>query len=293
MLIDSHCHLNFISFKEDADRVISDFLADNNALIVVGSQDTSSVRSIEYAEKHPSGVYASVGLHPIQLIDESEEVFFVDGQSQTFKNRQEDFDRDKYRQMVLSSKKVVALGEIGLDYFYFDKFDKAKWPEFKKIQTEALVGFIDLGEELDKPLILHCRGTKDDSYTAYDDLYFILKTQIQLGKKIRGVIHCFGGNERQAKEFLELGFYLGFTGIITFKRKAEEMQAIAKATPLSKMLIETDAPFLSPEPHRGERCLPQYVEFVAKKIAELKTISYEEVADATTENAKKLFDFPL
>jgi TatD DNase family protein len=289
MLIDSHCHLNFIAYKNDADEIIEDFLRENYALMVVGSQDSTSRRAVEYADKYERGVYAAVGLHPIDLIDEAEDTVVMGGVPYTFKNRQEDFDQEKYRQLAKSSAKVKAIGEVGLDYFYFDKFPTEHLPEFKKKQKEALRGFIELAEELNLPIIFHSRGEKTDPAGAYDELLNLIKSELEAGRKIRGVIHCFGGNLKQAQEFASLGFYLGFTGVITFKKKAEEIQEIAKVIPLDQILIETDAPFLSPEPHRGQRCLPQYVKFVAQKIAELKGVSYEAVAEATASNAKKLF----
>lgn len=289
MLVDSHCHINFIAYKDDADEVIKDFLRNNYAMMVVGSQDSTSRRAVEYADKYERGVYAAVGLHPIDLIDEAEDTVIMGGTPYTFKNRQEDFDQEKYRALALSSKKVKAIGEVGLDYFYFDKFPAEKWANFKIKQKTALIGFIDLAQELDLPLILHCRGEKTDPFGAYDELLELIREEMVKGRKIRGVVHCFGGNLQQAQKFVDLGLYIGFTGLVTFKKKSEELRAIAKALPLGSILIETDAPFLSPEPHRGQKCLPQYVEFVAKKIAELKGLSYEETAAATTQNAKNLF----
>lgn len=289
MLIDSHCHVNFIAYKDDADQVITDFLRDNYALIVVGSQDSTSRRAIEYANKYERGVYAAVGLHPIDLIDEAEDTIVMDGQPYTFKNRQEDFDQDRYRQLAQSSDKVKAIGEVGLDYYYFDKFSSDQLPGFKAKQKEALIGFIELAENLDLPVIFHCRGEKTDPTGAYQELLELITNEVNHGRNIRGVVHCFGGTMEQAQKFVELGLYIGITGIVTFKSKNEELQKIAKELPLNKILIETDAPFLSPEPHRGARCLPQYVEFVARKIAELKGMSYEELAEATTQNAKNLF----
>ncbi len=308
MLVDSHCHINFISYKDDADEVIKDFLRDNYAMVVVGSQDSSSRRAIEYADKYERGVYAAVGLHPIDLIDEAEDTVMMDGKSYTFKSRQEDFDQEKYRQLARSSDKVVAIGEVGLDYYYFDKFPAEKIPELIAKQKEALRGFIALAEELGLPLIFHCRDAKasvvknDDShgllvgtdssdvnFGAYGDLLQLVKEEIATGRKIRGVVHCFGGNLAQAQEFTKFGLYIGITGIVTFKKKAEALQEIVKVLPLDKILVETDAPFLSPEPHRGQRCLPQYVKFVAQKVASIKGIDYEEVAGVTTDNSKNLF----
>jgi len=289
MLVDSHCHLNFISFKDDADQVAADFLSANYALINVGAQYSTSQRSVKMAEKFERGVYAAVGLHPLHLVEEGEETVTIDGKPYTFKTAQEDFDADKYRQLAQSSEKIVALGEVGLDYFYFDKFSAEEITAFKIKQEQAFRGFIALGEELDLPLIIHTRPSRHDPFNAYDNILRILKDESSQGRKIRGVVHCFVGNAKQAQEFLQLGFYLGFTGIITFKKKSEELQQIVKETPLNKILVETDAPFLSPEPHRGARNIPQYVEFVARKVAELKGLSYGEAAEATTKNAQELF----
>ncbi|MFA6526344.1 MAG: TatD family hydrolase [Candidatus Buchananbacteria bacterium] len=290
MLVDSHCHINFLSFKDDGDKVIADFLRHNYALIIVGSQDSSSVRAIEYADKYDRGVYAAVGLHPIDLIEDAEDSVMMDGKPYSFKSRQEDFDREKYLKMAQSSDKVKAIGEVGLDYYYFDKYSLEQIEEYKAKQAQVLREFISLAEELRLPLILHCRGTKENPFAAYDDLLKILKDELANGRKISGVVHCFGGSVGQAKEFLSLGLYIGITGIVTFKKKSEEIQLIAKETTLNRILIETDAPFLSPEPHRSARNIPAYVEFVARKIAELRKISFDEVAEATTENAKKLFN---
>ncbi len=288
-LVDSHCHINFIAYKNDADEVIKNFLHENYALMIVGSQESTSEKAIEYADKYERGVYVSVGLHPIDLVDEAEDTVVMDGVPYTFKNRQEDFNQDRYRKLAQFSDKVKAIGEVGLDYFYFDKFSPEKIPEFKAKQKEALLGFMELAEELNLPIIFHARGEKTDPFGVYDEMFQIIKSVLDNGRKVRGVVHCFGGNLGQAEKFLELGLYIGFTGIITFKKKSEELQGIAKALPLDKILIETDSPFLSPEPYRGKKCLPQYVRFVAEKIAELKGISLEDVAETTTNNAKNLF----
>lgn len=286
MLIDSHCHINFAGFKEDADMVIQRSLDSDTLVINVGSQWTTSVRTVEIANKYESGVYAIVGLHPIHLTDDITESVMIDGKKQEFTTRREDFDYDKYKELALSSDKVIGLGESGLDYYYFDQ-NKKDQEEIKKIQKDVFRGFIKMAKELDLPLVMHCRGTKDDPHGAYDEMLEILEEDESRG--LRGVIHCFGGNLSQAKWFVDLGFYVGFTGIVTFKKKVGETQVIAREIPLNKILIETDAPFLSPEPHRGKRNEPSYVKFVAEKIAELKNISIDEVSRITVENTKKLF----
>jgi TatD DNase family protein len=289
MLFDTHCHINFISFKEDGEEIIANFLKENYALIIVGSQESTSLRAVEYANKFEHGVYAAVGLHPIDLMEESEETVLIDGQPYTFKNRYEEFDYQKYKEMTLSSDKVKAIGEVGLDYYNFAKFEVEKIPGFKIKQEEALRGFIKLAEEIDLPIIFHCRGEKHDPYGAYDRLLEIIKSEINSGRKIRGVIHCFGGNLKQAREFIELGFYVGFTGIVTFKKGVEELKKIAQDIPLERILAETDAPFLAPEPYRGKRCLPQHVESVVKEIANLKGLNFDEVSQVILQNSQDLF----
>ncbi|MFA5359093.1 MAG: TatD family hydrolase [Patescibacteria group bacterium] len=286
MLVDSHCHVNFNAYSKDAEDVIRRSLANNTWLVNIGSQLSTSRRTIKIAQNYQKGVYAVVGLHPIHLTQDITESAKFDGKEYKFVTRQEVFDYDTYRKLAKSSDKVVALGEVGLDYYYFDEM-KDDPDKIKKIQVETLNKFIDLADELNLPLVLHCRGTKKDVYGAYDDLLEILRLKVK-NKKLKGVVHCFGGNLVQAKGFIDFGFYIGFTGIITFK-KSLELREIAKIIPLEKILVETDAPFLAPEPHRGERNEPIYVEFVAKKIAEVRAVSFEEVARTTTANAKKLF----
>jgi len=285
MLIDSHCHINFNAYREDADEVISRSLDNNIWIINIGSQWSTSVRTVKIAEKYEKGVYAVVGLHPIHLNDDITESVMIDGVKHEITTRREEFNYNKYRELAQSSKKVVGLGEVGLDYYYFK--ESINIEEHKKIQKDVFKKFIEMGAELDLPLVVHCRGTKEDPYGAYDDILEIVKRS---DKKIKGVVHCFGGNIKQAREFIDLGFYIGFTGIVTFSKKAEEIQEIAKAIPLDRILVETDAPFLSPEPYRGKRNEPMYVKFVAEKIASLRGISVEDIEMATVENTKKFFN---
>lgn len=286
MLIDSHCHINFNAYQEDSNEVIGRALADDIWLVNIGSDYTTSKNAIEIAKNYSSGVYAVAGLHPIHLIDDITETVIVNGKKQDVTTPKEVFDYNLYRDLAKSSNKMVGLGEVGLDYFYFDKNDQdAK--DKKNLQKEVFKNFINLASELKLPLVIHCRGHKDDPYGAYDDILEILRSS---DKRVGGVIHCFGGNLTQAKDFVKLGFYVGFTGIITFKKKSEDLQEIVKDLPLEKILIETDAPFLSPEPYRGQRNEPAYVKFVAKKVAELKNLTLEEVSIATVNNTKEMFN---
>jgi len=305
--IDSHAHINFAEYKGEIDDIIKRTHENDTWLVNIGSNFETSVKSVEIANNYERGVYASVGCHPIHLVKDVTETAVFDKKEYSFTTKKEEVDFEKYKKLAESSGKVVAVGEVGLDYFRLND-NGIKLDEIKPIQIEVFKGFINLAAELNLPLVLHCRGTEEDNYCAYDDMLDILNNQSQIinnqtkfnnklqitkqrenNNQLRGVIHCYGGNLEQAKKFIDLGFMVGFTGIVTFKN-AKEMQEIAKAIPLEKILIETDAPFLAPDPHRGKRNEPIYVKYVAKKIAELKNMSVEEVATQTTQNAKKLFN---
>lgn len=248
MLIDTHAHVNFNAFKEDAQEVIRRSLDNNVWMINVGSQYETSKRAVEIAERYEKGVLAAVGLHPIHA--------------------QNEFDYQKYKKLA-ESKKVVAIGEIGLDY-------KKEYSSFKEKQKEIFLRQLDLAQELNLPVIFHCR-------MAHDEIIDILKDKIK-DFNFEGVIHCFTGNPEQAKKYLDMGLYLGFNGII-FKFDCDK---IIENTPLERILIETDCPYLTP-PLESGRNEPFYVKHVVERIAKIKNLGYEEIAKATTQNAKKLF----
>ena len=270
MMIDTHAHLNFNAYKTDLDAVIQRTLDNDIGIINVGSQYETSQKAVAIAEKYPDGVYAAVGLHPIHL---TEGIFKVklDEEESAFQTKNEDFHYEKYKKLA-ESEKVVAIGEIGLDYYYRPK-TKTKLNQFKERQKEVFLKQLALAEELNLPVIFHCRS-------AHQDLIEILDGQ----KTAQGVIHCFTGDWQQAEKYLAMGFYLGFNGII-FKLNLDEV--IEKA-PLERILIETDCPYLTPPPMTG-RNEPLYVKYVAEKIAEIRKLRYEEISVITTENAKKLF----
>jgi len=255
MLIDTHSHLNFSDFDEDRDEVIKKCLDNNVWMINVGTDYETSKKAIEISEKYSQGIFASVGMHPENI-------------------GKEIFDYEKYKSLS-DSKKVVAIGETGLDYWYRPK-TKKKRAEFEEKQKELLSKQLSLAKELNLPVIFHCR-------TAHNDLLKILSAKEN--SNLKGVIHCFTGNWKQAEKYLNMGFYLGFTGII-FKLNLDE---IIKKAPLDRILIETDCPFLSPlaEIKRNE---PLFVKHIAEKIAKVKNVTFEEVAKQTTYNAKKLFN---
>jgi len=280
MLIDTHAHLNFNAYKDDGAEVIRRALDKNIWLINVGSQNTTSTRAVKIANQYEKAVYAAVGLHPIHLSPAE-----VDEEEIKFKSREEKFDEAKYQQLIDNDKnhKIVAVGEIGLDYFHIPK--STTMDEVKKIQKQEFIKQLQFAAKNNLPVILHCRDSEKGKFDSYQDLLDIL-TEVKLN--LKGVKHCFDANLEIAQEFFKLNFLIGFTGIITYKN-AESVRDIAKQAPLEKILVETDCPYLSPDPHRGERNEPAFVEYVARKIAIIKNISFEKVADATTQNAKKLF----
>lgn len=274
MLIDTHAHVNFAAFKEDADEVIKRTLAKNIWIINVGSQYSTSFRAVQYAEKYPEGVFAAIGLHPIQLKKGSFMHHDADELEESeIKTIGEDFEYGKYLELA-KNPSVVAIGEVGLDYHHFEEGDDVE--ELKKKQKEIFLEFIKLANEVRKPLMIHC-------WDGYDDLLEILQNN-PVGK--RGVIHSFVGGHKTAKKFIELGFKIGLNGVITYGISYDRL---IKEINLKDIVLETDCPYLTPVPHKGERNEPLYVELVAQKIAEVKNITVEEVAEATANNAKQLF----
>jgi TatD DNase family protein len=275
MLIDTHAHVNFSAFKDDADEVIKRALDKSVFFINVGSQYSTSVRALKYAQKYPGQLWAAVGIHPVHLQAKS---FAYSDNNELEKTEittsGEDVDMEKYRELAIN-KEVVAIGEVGLDYHHFSEGDNIE--ELKNKQKEILAKFIDLANELEKPMAIHC-------WDAYDDLYAILKNKPV--KKI-GVIHSFVGGYKTANKFIELGFFIGFNGVVTY---SDSFDRLIKEVPLEKMLVETDCPYLTPVPKKGERNEPLYVAHVAEKIAKIKQITPKEVAEITTQNAKKLFN---
>jgi len=279
MLIDTHCHIQFNSYKDDYDEVIKRCTEKNMVLNCVGSQIDTSHRAVEYAEKYEN-IYATIGLHPVHLFSTE-----VDEEETKFKTREEKFDYEEYKKLAEHSK-VIGIGECGLELYHLpENIDKE---EVLNKQKEGFLLQYQLAQELNLPLVIHVRD-------AYDEMVNLLEF---LNTQINGVVHCYSGNWQQAQRFLKLGLYLGFTGVITFparktnSKPTEDLLEVVKNCPLERILIETDAPYLAPQKYRGERCEPWMVEEVAKKIAELKGIKVEEVIEITSNNAKKLFKIP-
>jgi len=282
MYIDTHCHLNFKDFKDDADEVIKKSLADNTQMILVGAEQKTSRRAVEYANKYPEGVYAAIGLHPIHLEDISVKNDSAEGKYE-FTSRAEKFDYDYYYQLARENKKVVAIGEIGLDYFHLPPDQGI--PEVKVKQQRVLKELLLLAHNLNLPVIIHCRDAHQDLLPLLTDFYGQYKKD---SKKEWGVVHCFSGDQKLAEEYQKLNLMISFTGLITFAKNWDEL---IKNFPLEKIMIETDAPYMAPAPFRGKRNEPAYVKYVAEKIAQLEGTSVKEVEEQTFANAQRVFGF--
>jgi TatD DNase family protein len=267
-LFDAHTHLQFKAFDKDREEVILRALDGGVFCINVGTQKDTSKAALNLAQKY-DGLWAAVGLHPIHTQESYYDPDELAGEK-SFKSREEIFDPAFYEKLA-ENPKVVAIGECGLDYFRI-RNDESR---IKEKQEKVFKQQIELALKLDKPLMIHCRD-------AYNDVLDILRDY----PDVRGNIHFFAGDWQIAEKFLDLGFYLSFTGVITFARQYDE---VLKKMPLERLMIETDAPYVSPASYRGKRNEPLYVVEVAKRIAEIRGLSFSEVAELTAQNAKRVF----
>lgn len=269
-MFDSHCHLNFKAFNDDA-HAMANAMANNHVDgLVVGCDSTTSRYAIDLAQTFPN-LWASVGLHPTHVLDNP-------------------WDDALMKELALQDK-VVAIGEVGLDFYRFPKnVDKTEYIEAQGI---ALRQAIALAKQLKMPLVIHSRN-------AYNQLIEVLENElspVNNPNNLHGTVHCFMGNKDQAHRLLNLGFMLGFTGVITYADASLDLLGIAADIPLDRLLIETDAPYLTPEPYRTEgkklsgkvpRNLPQYTLEVAKKIASLRQMKFMDIVQITDDNARRL-----
>lgn len=248
--IDTHAHLDFSQFENDLDNVLNNAKKNKvEKIINIGCNLERSQKTLDLANKFEN-IWAAVGVHPSDVQDFNDSVL-----------------KEIYE--LAKAQKVVAVGEVGLDYFHPD-YDKEK-------QKEAFIAQIKIAQELNKPLVVHTRE-------AGKDVLEILNKE----KHAKVVIHCFSETQEFAEEALKRGYMLSFTGIITYP-KADEVRQVVANTPLDRIMIETDCPFLAPQKYRGNRNEPAYVVEVAKKIAEIKEIGLDEVARVTTKNAERFF----
>ncbi|MGI6038455.1 MAG: TatD family hydrolase [Limnochordia bacterium] len=250
MLIDTHAHLNHHAYKDDLADVIENMgKVGVERVINVGFDLPSSRRAVELAQEYPQ-FYGAVGIHPHDAVKASPQAL-------------ETIAR------LAQRDKVVAIGETGLDYYYEHS------P--REVQQEAFRAHIRLAKDLGMPIIIHSRDAAQDTLT-------ILREE-GVGP---GVMHCYSGSAEMARDYMDLGLYISFAGPITFNN-ARKLQETAKGLPLDRLLVETDAPYLTPTPHRGRRNEPAYVSYVAEQLARLQNRTYEEVAQITTANARALF----
>lgn len=286
-LIDTHTHVNLRAFNDDAEETIQRSLDAGVAVVNVGTQIDTSRQTVALLEKFTENVYAVVGLHPSHTFAHD----FEDDSEVKFKTREEHFNTEIYRALINDSenaKRIVGIGECGLDYYRLP--EDRDHEEIKQLQRTAFDEQIKLALELDKALCVHCRPS-GETQDAYEDLLEIIRQVKIQNPNLRFEVHCYTGNLENALKFIELGGYIGLNGIITFD-KSGRSEEVVKGIPLSAIILETDAPYLTPKSHRGQRNEPSYLPEVAEKIAEWKDVALEEVAQTTTDNAKKLFNLP-
>ncbi len=255
-LIDSHCHLIFENFERDLDEVVSRWRSIGVKKLLHACCELSEIPKLQKISRQFDELYYSVGLHPLEA-----DKWQFDSKS-ILKNAAQ------------SDARVVAIGELGLDFFKSDNIKK---------QIDALVPQMHLAFELDLPVIIHCREAANEMIRICDELS-------KEGKCPKGVLHCWAGTQEEMKKFLDLGFYISFSGIVTFP-KAYEIHECAKIVPSDRYLIETDAPFLAPVPHRGKRNEPSFVKSVAKSLADLRSSELKNIAKESSRNAEDLFKF--
>ena len=249
MFIDTHCHLSKNDY-EDIDKVIKDAYDNNVKYLIISGCDKKGIKeSIEISNNHDN-VYMALGFHPSEARITTDE------------------DLKELEEIIKNNNKVIALGEIGLDY-YWDKDNKEEQKELFKKQ-------IEIAKRNNLPLVIHSRD-------AFQDTYDILKEA-----NYKGVIHCFSGNEENAKMYVSIGFYIGIGGVITFKNT--NLKETIKTIPKDRILLETDSPYLAPTPHRGEKNESKYIPLIAEEIANNLNITVEEVGRITTKNASKIFN---
>lgn len=252
--IDIHCHPNFPQYDADRAEVIQKMKDEGVWGICVGTDEKISRESVELASAHDH-LFASIGLHPTHA--------------------ENDFDTGVYAE-IAGNKKVVAVGECGLDYFRRDGSQTEK-----ELQKSIFIKHVELARDKSLPLMIHCRPSAG-SMDAYEDILVILSNY----RDVRGNVHFFVGNLDITKKFLDIGFTMSFTAVITFTHDYDD---VIKFLPIEKIMSETDSPFVAPASHRGQRNEPVYVKEVVKRIAELKGLSVEETARLIRQNARSVF----
>ena len=249
-MIDTHCHI-LKEYYSDIDKVISELKENGICKIIVNGTDMKSNMEVLELVKKYDIVYGAIGFQPTELVDfHDEDIDWLEGH--------------------INDDKIVAIGEIGLDYHYEDTNKELQYAVFKKQ--------LELASKYNKPVIVHSRDAIQDTYNLLSKY------------KIQGSIHCFSGSLEMAREFIKLGFYIGVGGVVTYKN-AKNLIKVIKDIPLEYILLETDSPYLTPEPFRGGDNSPKYIPVIVNKISEIKAIDKNLVVKITTDNANRLFDF--
>ena len=252
MLFDSHAHLNDARFDEDREALIQKLQEEHVDLVLnPGADIETSISSVELANKYDF-IYAAVGVHPHDVKD------------------LDDTAIDTLRKLAIENEKVVAIGEIGLDYY---------WEENppREVQKEVFRAQMKLADELNLPVVIHDRDAHKDTLEIMKEFPNVI-----------GVVHCFSGSVEFAKECIKLGYYIGFTGVLTFKN-AKKLVDVCREIPAERMLVETDCPFMAPVPFRGKRNKSDYIEYIIDKMSEIRGISGEEMNEILLNNKKRLF----
>jgi TatD DNase family protein len=257
-LIDSHCHLIFENFEKDLEDVVNRLRTTGVKKLVHACCDLTEIPKLRKISHTFNEIYYSVGLHPLEA------------------KQWEQGSQSLLRRSALEDRRVVAIGELGLDFFKCEN---------KSQQIDALIPQMELAFELELPVIIHCRDAAYEMIEICNDLS-------KKGKCPKGVLHCWTGTPNEMKKFLDLGFYISFSGIVTFP-KARDIHECAKKVPNDRYLIETDSPFLAPVPHRGKRNEPSFVKNVANFMAELRSTDLITIAKESSKNAEDLFKFDL
>jgi TatD DNase family protein len=257
-LIDSHCHLIFENFEKDLEDVVTRLRSKGVKKLVHACCELTEIPKLKKISHQFKEIYYSVGLHPLEA------------------KKWKPNSKSLLKSSAQDDRKVVAIGELGLDFFKNDD---------KNVQIDALIPQMELAYELELPVIIHCRDAANAMIQICSDLS-------KKGKCPRGVLHCWTGTPREMRQFLDLGFYISFSGIVTFP-KAYEIHECAKIVPHDRYLIETDSPFLAPVPYRGKRNEPAFVENVANFMADLRSTELVKIAKESSKNAEDLFKFDL
>jgi TatD DNase family protein len=271
---DAHTHLNFAAYAGEEDAAVERALEAGVGVNIVGTQYDTSASAVALAEKH-DGAYATIGLHPVHTSKSHHDEKELGEGGKAFTSRGEVFDMNKYLELG-KNPKVVAVGECGLDYYRLEE-------KTKEVQSAAFIEQIELANQLGKPLMLHIRdGQHGGGENAYLDALEILKSHA----KVKGDVHFFAGSLDVAKKFLDFGFTLSFTGVVTFTHDYDE---VVRMAPLDMILSETDAPYITPVPHRGKRNESSYIPEIVKAIARIRGEDFDKVSAQLLSNAKRIF----